>query len=550
MIGCHLDTIIQSVKIVDGTGRPAKTGDVGIRGDKIVDIGNLGSNCANLVPATGLTLMPGIIDAHTHYDAQITWDNTLSPSSSLGVTTVVMGNCGFGIAPCPEEQREALLRNLSVVEGMNEKSLLEGTRWDFATFPEYLARLQDIKPFVNVATLIGHSTIRTAIMGPEASTRVKPTNEELNRMEHLVDEGLEAGAIGFASSFSPNHSGFNGLPMPSTIASDEEIFRLISSLKRKRKAFVVASGARAHPEYIEGMLKESGCPAFIVTVLAMHNDSDPSAALDYYEKAKEVSNRGQEIYIHANPHPLSFDFSLENPYPFFAHSAFDEIKKSNHEARLKIYKSKKFREKFRADLNIHNKGALFNGEWGKIELNEVPITRLAEEERVDPLSWFFDQNIKSQFIGKLFQNNDDAVEKLLKHPNALLALSDAGAHLEFLCDAGFGLYFLSHWVKKRNSFSIEEGIKKLTLDIAERYRIKDRGSIEIGKFADLVLFDESNLGLSNLKKIDDLPAGGYRMVRESSGIVGIWVNGTRTKDESGLIVNGAGPGRVLKEFNF
>lgn len=132
-----LDTIIQSVKIVDGTGRPSKTGDVGIKGDKIVDIGNLGSNCTNLVAASGLTLMPGIIDVHTHYDAQITWDNTLSPSSSLGVTTVVIGNCGFGIAPCPEAQRETLLRNLSVVEGMNENSLLEGTRWNFATFPDY-----------------------------------------------------------------------------------------------------------------------------------------------------------------------------------------------------------------------------------------------------------------------------------------------------------------------------------------------------------------------------------------------------------------------------
>src|SRR3989440_225078 len=218
-----LDVLLRGASIIDGSGAPAFSGDVGLRAGKIVAVGKADESARRVVDAQGLSLMPGIVDVHTHYDAQITWDPTLSPSVSLGVTTAVMGNCGFGIAPCPAKHRETMLKNLSVVEGMDLDALVQGTRWEFETFGQYLDMLERVRPCANVGVLAGHSTIRTAVMGEEASVRARPTEDELSRMKAMVREAMRAGAAGFASSFSPNHSGWGGKPMPSPIASDEAL---------------------------------------------------------------------------------------------------------------------------------------------------------------------------------------------------------------------------------------------------------------------------------------------------------------------------------------
>src|SRR5262249_23410582 len=214
-----LDLLIRGASIVDGTGEPAFIADVGVLQGRVVEIGKASSAARTVVDAGGLALMPGIADVHTHYDAQITWDPTLSPSVSLGVTTAILGNCGFGIAPCPASLRETMVKNLSVVEGMDLEALLQGTRWNFETFGEYLDALERVRPYANVGVLAGHSTIRTAVMGEAASTRAQPTPDELSAMQAMVRDAMRAGAAGFASSFSPNHSGWGGNPMPSTLAS-------------------------------------------------------------------------------------------------------------------------------------------------------------------------------------------------------------------------------------------------------------------------------------------------------------------------------------------
>jgi N-acyl-D-aspartate/D-glutamate deacylase len=206
-----LELLIRGARVLDGTGAPGRVADVGVRDGRIA-FPDRHDRARETVDAGGLALMPGIVDVHTHYDAQITWDPTLSPSVSLGVTTAVLGNCGFGIAPCPAPLRETMVKNLSVVEGMDLDALLHGTRWDFESFGEYLRALERVRPCANVAVLAGHSTIRTAVMGEEASTRVKPTPGELSTMQGIVREALRAGAIGFASSFSPNHSGWAASP--------------------------------------------------------------------------------------------------------------------------------------------------------------------------------------------------------------------------------------------------------------------------------------------------------------------------------------------------
>ena len=546
----QFNTVIKGATIYDGKGEDPYCADVGIRGEKIAAIGNLNTDGANVIEAAGLSLMPGIIDVHTHYDAQITWDPTLSPSPSMGVTTAVMGNCGFGIVPCPPEHQEIMLKNLSVVEGMNLKTLLEGTQWNFETFPEYIKYLDEQRPHANVAVLIGHSAVRTAVMGSESSTRINPTEAELDAMSFIVDEALAHGAIGFASSFSPNHSGYGGRPMPSTIAKDEELYALLDPIKKRNGIFVTAGGQRATPEYLEKISKTFDCPTFLVSVLAMHNDSDPKACNDYYQRCSAALDRGHEVYIHANPHPLSFDFTLRNPYIFYAHEAFNAVKKAMPEQLMSIYKSRAFRDDFIQNLSENKIGAIFNGAWDKIELNEIPITIMAEEAGLEPLEWLFDQDLDTQFVGKMYQNNDDGVSKLLSHRNAIIALSDAGAHVEFLCDAGFGLYFLQHWVRKTGTFTLTHAVQKLTSEPASRYRIKKRGEIKEGYFADLVLFSPDAVGISKLYRLNDLPGQGSRLMRDANGIFGVWVNGSRVIDKDNKPMAQEGPGHILREFDF
>jgi len=542
-----LDVLFRGACIVDGTGGPAFRGDVGVSQGRIVELGKAESPAGQVVDCRGLHLMPGIVDVHTHYDAQITWDPTLSPSVSLGVTTAVMGNCGFGIAPCPAALRETMLKNLSVVEGMDLEALLQGTRWEFETFGEYLDALERMGLCANVGVLAGHSTIRTAVMGEDASTRAQPTESELARMKAIVREALQAGAAGFASSFSPNHSGWGGKPMPSTIASDEELKALAGELGHAgRGIFVMATGPRATPEFMESIAAETGRPAFMVTVLTMYSKAHPGRALQYYERCAQAIARGHEVRIHTSCQPLSFDFTLREPYILYSHDAFDAVKQAAAEERARIYRDPAFRKRLRENLASPKSGILFHGDWSQIELDGVPVTRLS----ATPLDFVFDLPLDTQLVAKLYQNDDAGVAPLLRHAAGVVALSDAGAHLIYFCDAGFGLHFLAHWVRETGTFTLEEGVRRLTSDPARRYRIPQRGSIEPGQWADLLLFDPAAVGISALHRRRDLPGGGTRMVRTPVGLHGVWVNGLRVFD--GLKYaqpRDGGPGRVLRMFD-
>jgi N-acyl-D-aspartate/D-glutamate deacylase len=537
------DLLIRGATVYDGTGKPGRIADVAVKDGRIAAPGP----AKETLDAGGLALMPGIVDLHTHFDAQITWDAKLSPSPALGVTTAILGNCGFGIAPCPRDLRETVLKNLSVVEGMDVNALLAGTRWDFETFPQYLDALERIHPYANVGVLAGHSTIRSAVMGEEASSRKRPTADELRKMQETVREALRAGAAGFASSFSPNHSGWGGRPMPSTICEDDELRALVQPLKEAGKGiFVVAAGSKATPEYLERMAADTGRPMFMVTVLTMYTDQAPARALTYYERCGAALKRGREVYIHANCQPLSFDFTLQEPYPFMALSAFDRIKAARPGELPAIYADPAFRAQFRADLKHPQPGILFSGDWTKVELDGIPLPQLANGE--DPLDWFCERPLERQMVAKLFQNDDAGVAPLLQHAAGVIALSDAGAHLIYFCDAGFGLHLLAHWVRENGTFTLEEAVRRLSSDPARKYRIPGRGEIRPGAFADLLLFDPKTVGLSNLRRVRDLPGGGARMVREPLGVHGVWVNGVQVHDGRDYRALARGPGRVLREF--
>ncbi len=559
------DLLIKDAQVFDGLGNPSKSADVLINEGKIVRIGKITESAKTLVNAHGLALMPGIVDLHTHFDAQVTWDRTMSPSPALGVTTAVMGNCGFGIAPCPAALRETMLKNLSVVEGMDLNALLTGVNWEFESFGEYMEQLRRIGPYLNTAVFAGHSVIRTAVMGEAASEQETPTEAQLQSMRNLLRESIKDGAIGFASSFSPNHSGFAGRPMPSTIASEAELRSLTQVLgEEQRGVFMMATGSRATPEVMESIAKDTQRPTFISTVLTMYNESAPGRGLEYYEKCLAAQKRGNPLHILTSCQPLSFDFSLTDPYILLSHSAFDAIKGKDLTGLIQVYSDSSFRQAFKQNLKNPKTGILFLGNWAHIELSQsfslkykslegLNLKDIGTKLGIDPMDAFFDiavtESLETRFIGKFFNNSDAGVEPLLKHPAGVITLSDAGAHLIYMCDAGFGMHFLSHWIRELKSFSLEEGIRKITSQAADAFKIPARGRLIEGAHADMLLFDPSTVGMSKIINVNDLPGGGSRMVRKPSGVHGVWVNGVQVHDGKDYVSHDKGPGHVLSSFD-
>ncbi len=558
------DLVIRQAWVYDGLGHAPVLGDVAIKNGLVVEMGQVSEGAAHTVDADGLSLMPGIVDLHTHFDAQITWDASLSPSPALGVTTAVLGNCGFGIAPCPQPLRDTMLKNLSVVEGMDLQALMRGVNWEFETFAQYMAQLRRIGPHINTAVFAGHSVIRTAVMGEEASAREQASPEQLQTMCDQVRLAMQAGAIGFASSFSPNHSGYGGRPMPSTIAPESELRALTGVLgEMGRGVFMMATGSRATPEIMESIAAETGRPAYISTVLSMYNEAKPELSMSYYERAAQALSRGHELYILTSCQPLSFDFTLHDPYVLLSHSAFDAVKAAQPHELMGIYANPDFRRAFRANLAHPKTGILFLGNWSHIEVGQTArpehqaleglrISDLAQQRGQDPLDAFFDlaisEHLDTHFVGKFFQNRDEGVAPLLRHPASVVTLSDAGAHLSYMCDAGFGLHLLSHWVRETGCFTLAEGIRRLTSEPAQRFRIPRRGRLQLGMPADLLLFDPDTVGMSRPLPRHDLPAGGQRMIREPRGVHGVWVNGTQVFDGQRQLPLVSGPGHVLDQF--
>jgi N-acyl-D-aspartate/D-glutamate deacylase len=559
------DLIIRNAQVFDGTGLPPVLSDVAVSNGRIAHIGSTSEAAHETIDAEGLALMPGIIDLHTHYDAQVTWDRTMSPSPALGVTTAVIGNCGFGIAPCPAPLRETMLKNLSVVEGMDLKSLLTGVNWEFESFGQYMDQLRRIGPYINTAVFAGHSVIRTAVMGADGSSKVDPSPEQLQTMQSMVRDAMDHGAIGFASSFSPNHSGYGGIPMPSTIASEAELRALTSVLGEKKKGvFMMATGTRGSPDIMESIAEDTGRPAYISTVLTMYNEGNPSLGVTYYERCAQALERGHELYILTSCQPLSFDFSLTDPYVLLSHSAFDIVKSATADSLPGVYRSVEFRDAFRKNLKHPKEGILFLGNWRHIEVGQTMrpenqrlegqnIQALADQQGLDPVDVFFDlalsEDLGTHFVGKFFNNNDEGVAPSLKHPASVITLSDAGAHLSYMCDAGFGLYFLSHWVRDTGHFTLSEGIRKITSEPADRFRIPERGRLQVGLPADLLLFDPATVGISKPLPRQDLPGGGSRMIRTATGVHGVWVNGVKVHDGHNYVDHSQGPGQVLDHFN-
>jgi len=557
------DLVIRGATIVDGLGHDPLRAEIAVKDGRIAEIGAIPADAAEVIDAGGLTLMPGIIDLHTHYDAQVTWDRTLSPSPSLGITTAVMGNCGFGIVPSPPHLRDLIMRNLAVVEGMDIDALRAGIDWQFQSFGEYLGAVRRCGPYANLAVLVGHSAVRTSVMGDDASVRREPTAAELAQMKRLVADAMAQGAIGLGASYSLNHSGWGGVPMPSTISDVSEFDALVGAMGGPGRGVVEISSGATPVDTMEEIAARHGRRIFMSTATALYNEQYPERAIGMFDSCAAAQARGNELYIQITCQPLSFDFTLASAYPFYSHPAFDPIKAYDREQLKRVFRDESFRDRFRADLRTPRPGTVFQGNWDRIivaapvkpehaGLADRTIAEIVRDSNRDPLDAMLDlgldEDLETGFIGRFFNAVDAGVEPLVKHKAGVIALSDAGAHLVYLCDAGFGLYFLGHWVRERGAFDLAEGVRRLTSHQAGLYGIPDRGRIAVGAHADLLLFDPATVGISAARRVNDLPGGGPRTLRDPLGVHGVFVNGVRVFDGADYVRLGKGPGQVLDRF--
>jgi N-acyl-D-aspartate/D-glutamate deacylase len=555
------DLVIRGATIVDGTGAPGRVADLAVTGGRIAEIGPKLGTAKETIEADGLVLAPGIIDTHTHFDAQITWDPGVTPSPELGVTTTVIGNCGFTIAPCKPGDRDITMRNLTHVEGMSLEVLRNGIRWDFETFPQYLDQLERAGAVPNVAAFVGHSSVRTWVMGADATKRAA-TPDEIARMRASVLEALKAGAVGFATSTAGQHNGEGGVPMPSRLADEAELRALTGALGEVGHGlFMLTKGSKTSIESLESLAAANGRPVMIAALL--HNSTRPDQTFEDLRKIGAAQARGHRLFGQVSCCPLTNDFTMWSPYPFEGFEAWLPAMKAQGDELKRVYADPGFRDRVCAELAVPAAVRLFNGEWDKLTLLEVArsenqhlegqsVGALARTAAQDPLDWLLDfalsENLESIFTAVLLNSDEAAVGRMLRDPHASIALSDAGAHLTFFCDAGFGLYLLGHWVRGLGVMPLEQAVWQLSGRPAEIFGIRGRGRLAPDLAADLMLFDPATVGRGPARRVHDLPGGAPRLTTPAMGLHGVWVNGVKVADADGAVEGRGLPGQILRDF--
>jgi N-acyl-D-aspartate/D-glutamate deacylase len=553
------DLVFRNACIADGLGDPLIEGDLAVTKGRVAAVGRIRDGGAETIDARGLVLAPGVIDLHTHYDAQLTWDKTASPSPALGVTSVVIGNCGFGIAPTPANRRDTVLANLSEVEAMSLDALRAGVDWGFETFGEYLELLRRKSVYPNVAVLASHTVMRTAVMGDEASERPSTPNE-LEQMLALFREAMDAGAIGLGSSTNENHRGFGGIPIASRMANEDEFRAFMRVLADYHHgAFMATCGYHTTIDFLEELATISGRPALYAPVV--HYSNDPGRAPAILSACDAARGRGIPVYAQASCQPLSLSFSLTSAYilktihPWPADGTSDQLQR--------IFADPAFRQSVRETLSRPDPRRIFSGDWALMDVTSVALPKnaalegrtiadIAGAQARDPLDVFLDlgldEDLQTLFTGRILNVEEDKVGDILRNDGALVSLSDAGAHNTFLCDAGYAMYLFGRWVRELRALDLPTAIRKVTSDPADVYGIVDRGRLVPGAHADMILFDPDTIGITKMERHRDMPAGGERLLRRATGLHGTWVNGVKVFDGADYVPHARGPGEVLTQF--
>jgi N-acyl-D-aspartate/D-glutamate deacylase len=554
------DLLIKNGLVIDGTGAPARHADIAISGGKILQVEkNISGTAKRTIDAGDLVVAPGFIDPHTHYDAQICWDGAVTPSSWHGVTSVVMGNCGVGIAPCRPAAREIAMRDLVNVEAIPFEVLEAGITWDWESFPQYLDAAARRKPALNLAFLAPLTPFRHYVMG-EASMERAATGEETAKIKTLLGEAVDSGAFGFSSTILNQHLGFGGRPLACRNASREELKAYSNVLKARGKGAIEIALTRQIAvlddeglALLDLLLAESGRP---VTFIAMFDRDDiPEAARETLRKVAPMIARGARPQT--SPLPLTREVNMRSPFSFAAFPSWKRVfEDKSKAAQSAVYGDVNFRNQFRQELK---RPAAF-GNWARITVHEVKspalkaleglsVEEIAKKQNKDGVDAFLDltlaDDLEVEFTMQSFNTRVDRMTELLNDPSVLIGLGDGGAHVDMLCDSGYPTYVLGTWVRERKALSLEEAVRRMTSDPADFFGIKGRGRLRAGLAADVAIFDPATVGSPNRgERRFDLPGGAKRMVMPSRGIHYTIVNGAVTWENGAL--TGAAAGQVLR----
>lgn len=553
------DLKITGGTIVDGTGKPGFVGDIGIKDGKVVALGKAEGAATRTIDAKGKVVSPGFVDVHTHYDAQILWDRMLSISPWHGVTTTVIGNCGFGVAPTHAIHRKLILQTLEKVEGMSLDALHAGLGevWPFETFPQYLDAVEKRGVAINVAALFGHTPLRLYVMG-EASTERAATADEIATMKKLVREAMDAGAIGFGTSVSVSHNGYGGKPVPSRQATVEEMDSLVSVMgELKRGLMQITIGRDFSTKAMAEVSRKYNVPVTWTALLSyLYGPGGHRKQLDL---AAEQRKSGAIVIPQVSCRPLNFELTFAEPFIFDVMKFMNELAIEDAKspgARRRAYADPAWREKLRSEVT-----PLFRQWWDRTtiawapsarELEEMPLSAAAAKLGKDPvdlaLDLSLDNDLQARFRVAVMNFDEKEVAELITDPHTIIALSDAGAHANQLCDACYSTYLLGHWVRDKKTFTVEQAVHNLTQRPAEMFGITDRGVLAEGRPADVVIFDPATVGPGPLKRVYDLPAGADRLVAEANGIEAVIVNGqlVRQNNKDMVAANDKLPGHLLR----
>ena len=566
------DLKIVNARIVDGSGAAAYRGAVGVAGGKIVALGEVPGDARRVIDAGGAVVAPGFVDIHTHYDAQLFWDPFLTISPWHGVTTAVIGSCGFGIAPTRPSGRQLILRTLERVEAMSLDALNEGlgAEWPFETFAEYLAAIESRGTAINVAVMVGHTPVRLYVMGAEAVER-EATDGEIAQMRALVLDAMNQGAIAFATSVSTVHVGFEGKPVPSRLASRGEMLALAGALGEAQRGIIHYNVARdaKFDDYV-AVHRASGRPVCWTAVLA--GQLGPWRHRETLAKNRELIGQGLPIYPQVACRPIVSEFDFRSPVVFDTWQLFEPVRKAAGEAeRLAIYTDPAFRAAFREEIAGRGgrdayfsggeaEGAMRRASFLLTEVSAYPdrpewtgrrVAHIATELGRNPVDVMLDAAVDSKLAARfrvpLVNFEEDEVEEILQDPDVVLGLGDGGAHLSQLCDACYPTHLLGHWVRERGAFSLERAVQMMTSRTAEMFGLSDRGLLKVGRPADIVVFDPASVGAGPLERVHDLPAGADRLISYPSGIHHVFVNGVELPGPGGKVEPGwTLPGRLLR----
>ena len=570
-----LDLIVKGGTIVDGSGGGRYKADVGMKDGRIVEIGRIRANAQRVVNADGLIVAPGFIDGHTHMDAQVNWDRNGTCSCWHGVTTVIMGNCGFALAPCPPDQREWFARCLSAVEDIPLESMMTGIDWNWETFPEYLATVEKLPKGLNYGAYIGHSALRMYTMGERALSEAA-TADDIVRMVASVKEAIKAGAMGFSSSRAGTHVTPDDTPVASRIAEWSEIDALVGAMADLNAGIFqvgpeVSSGPaqRVFLERLKRVALESGRPTMFGTISTKQGERPNSHRyqLDYID---ECVAAGARMFGQTTTKSINAIFSLKSYLPFDFLPNWKTLRALPLEEQKRRMADPAVRRALVADeAQMKPKGLEFQGggaattdprkpDYGNlfamrdVAWEDPTVASLAAQRGQHPVEVMIDLMLANEnqvFIQPLVNESPDDILDMMRHPWTLTTFSDSGAHVCQEMGSSLQTHMLSYWVRAKKAFTLEEAVRKLTFDNANAWELNDRGLVRTGFAADLVLFDEATVRPSMPTVESDLPGGARRLVQKAEGIAATIVNGqvafengVPTGVASGVLLKGRGAG--------